>query len=112
MARLLETTCSVLPSGSAFVSIAGAVVTKALPDGYTLHVVSSSFAINPSLYELPFDSVRDFAPVVQIAQAPLLLVTTPSLRVESVNDLIATAKAKPGTLYFSSGGYGGSGHMA
>ncbi|HYH42932.1 MAG TPA: tripartite tricarboxylate transporter substrate binding protein [Burkholderiales bacterium] len=93
-------------------SIAGAIVTKALPDGYTLHAVSSSFAINPSLYDLPFDSLKDFVPVVQIAQAPFLLVTTPSLRVESVKELIAVAKAKPGTLLFSSGGNGGSGHLA
>ena len=93
-------------------SIAAAIVTKALPDGYTLHVVSSSFAINPAIYDLPFDSLKDFVPVVQIAQAPFLLVTTPSLKVESVKDLIALAKAKPGTLYFSSGGKGGSGHMA
>ena len=93
-------------------SIAAAIVTKAPADGYTLHVVSSSFAINPSLYDLPFDSLKDFAPVIQIAQAPFLLVTTPSLKVESVKDLIAVAKAKPATLYFSSGGNGGSGHMA
>ena len=93
-------------------SIAAAIVTKAPPDGYTLHVVSSSFAINPAIYDLPFDSLKDFAPVVQIAQAPFLLVTTSSLKVESVKDLIALAKAKPGTLYFSSGGKGGSGHLA
>lgn len=93
-------------------SIGAGIVTKAPADGYTLLVVSSSFAVNPSLYELQFDSIRDFAPVGQIAQAPFLLVTTPSLRVESVKDLIAAAKAKPGTMYFSSGGNGGSGHLA
>jgi tripartite-type tricarboxylate transporter receptor subunit TctC len=93
-------------------SIAAGIVTKASPDGYTLHVVSSSFAINPSLYELPFDSLKDFVPVIQIAQAPFLLVTAPQLPVESVKDLIAMAKAKPSTLHFSSGGHGGSGHMA
>jgi tripartite-type tricarboxylate transporter receptor subunit TctC len=93
-------------------SIGAGIVTKAPADGYTLLVVSSSFAINPSLYDLPFDSIKDFAPIVQIAQAPFLLVTTPSLRVESVKDLIAAAKAKPGTMLFSSGGNGGSGHMA
>ena len=93
-------------------SIAGAIVAKAQPDGYTLHVVSSSYAINPSLHELPFDSLKDFAPVSLIAQAPFLLVVSPSLRVESVKDLIALAKAKPSTMHFSSGGHGGSGHMA
>jgi tripartite-type tricarboxylate transporter receptor subunit TctC len=93
-------------------SIAGAIVAKATPDGYTLHVVSSSFAINPALHDLPFDSLKDFAPVSLIAQAPFLLVVTPSLPVQSVKDLIALAKAKPSTLNFSSGGQGGSGHMA
>ena len=93
-------------------SIGAGIVAKAPPDGYTLLVVSSSFSINPSLYDLPFDSVRDFVPVVQIAQAPFLLVVHPGLRVDSVKDLVALAKAKPGTLYFSSGGNGGSGHLA
>jgi tripartite-type tricarboxylate transporter receptor subunit TctC len=93
-------------------SIGGSIVAKAPADGYTLHVVSSSFAINPSLYELPFDSIRDFVPVIQIAQAPFLLVVYPGLKVESVKELIAAAKAKPGSLYFSSGGNGGSGHLA
>src|SRR5688572_7189434 len=81
-------------------SIAGAIVTKALPDGYTLHAVSSSFAINPSLYELPFDSLKDFTPIIQTAQAPFLLVVNPGLRIESVKDLIALAKAKPATMHF------------
>ena len=93
-------------------SIAGAIVAKATPDGYTLHVVSSSFAINPAIHDLPFDSLKDFAPVSLIAQAPFLLVVTPSLPVQSVKDLLALAKAKPSTLHFSSGGQGGSGHMA
>ena len=93
-------------------SIGAGIVAKASPDGYTLLVVSSSFAINPSLYELQFDSIRDFAPVIQIAQAPFLLVVNPALRVESVKHLIALAKSKPHSLNFSSGGHGGSGHMA
>lgn len=93
-------------------SIGAGIVAKAQPDGYTLLVVSSSFAINPSLYDLPFDSIRDFAPVIQIGQAPFLLVVTPSLPVQTVKDLIALARAKHGSLNFSSGGHGGSGHMA
>jgi tripartite-type tricarboxylate transporter receptor subunit TctC len=93
-------------------SIGAAIVAKAEPDGYTLLVVSSSFAINPSLYDLPFDSIKDFTPVIQIGEAPFLLVVNSSLPEQSVKDLIALAKAKPGTLNFSSGGHGGSGHMA
>lgn len=93
-------------------SIAGAIVAKATPDGYTMLVISSSFAINPSLYDLQFDSVRDFTAVVQFAQAPFLLVVHPGLNVNTVKDLVATAKARPGALNFSSGGHGGSGHLA
>lgn len=93
-------------------SIAGALVAKATPDGYTAHVVSSSYAINPSLHDLPFDSLKDLTPVTLIAQAPFLLVTTPSLKIKTVKDLIARAKAQPSTMHFSSGGYGGSGHLA
>jgi tripartite-type tricarboxylate transporter receptor subunit TctC len=93
-------------------SIAGAIVAKAPADGYTLLAVSSSFAINPSLYDLPFDSVKDFSAVVQFAQSPFMLVVYPGLGVNSVKDLVALAKSKPGTLNYSSGGHGGSGHMA
>ncbi len=93
-------------------SIAGAIVAKAQADGYTLLFVSSSFAINPNLHALPFDAIKDFAPVIRVAQAPFLLIVSPSLRIESVKELIALGKTKSGKLLFSSGGTGGSGHMA
>jgi tripartite-type tricarboxylate transporter receptor subunit TctC len=93
-------------------SLAASIVAKSPIDGYTLLVVSSSFAINPSLQELTFDSVKDFQSVGRIAQAPFILVVNPGLRTESVKELVALAKAKPGTLLFSSGGTGGSGHLA
>lgn len=93
-------------------SIAGAIVARADPDGYTMLAVSSSFAINPSLHDLPFDSVKDFTGVAQFAQAPFLLVVYPGLGTGSVRELIALAKSKPGVLNFSSGGHGGSGHLA
>lgn len=93
-------------------SIAGGIVAKAHADGYTLLAVSSSFAINPSLHDLPFDSIRDFSAVSLMAQAPFLLVVNPSLRVDTVKDLVALARAKPRSLLFSSGGTGGSGHLA
>jgi tripartite-type tricarboxylate transporter receptor subunit TctC len=92
-------------------SIAAAIVTKSQPDGYTLLVVSSSYSVNPSLYDLPFDSIKDFAPVAQLAQAPFLLVVNSALPVQTVKELIAFAKAKPGYLNFSSGGKGSSGHL-
>lgn len=94
-------------------SIGAAFVAKSPPDGYNLLVVSSSYAINPSLYkDLPFDPVKDLAPVSLIAEAPFLLAVHPSMPVRSVKDLVAFAKAKPGTLNFGSGGNGSSGHLA
>lgn len=93
-------------------SIAGAITARAAADGYTMLAVSSSFAINPSLYDLQFDSVKDFTGVAQFAQAPFLLVVHPGLGTATVKDLVALAKSKPGVLNFSSGGHGGSGHLA
>jgi tripartite-type tricarboxylate transporter receptor subunit TctC len=94
-------------------SIGAAFVAKSPPDGYNLLVVSSSYAINPSLYkELPFDPVKDLVPVSLIAEAPFLLVVHPSLPARSVKELVAFAKARPGALNFGSGGNGSSGHLA
>jgi tripartite-type tricarboxylate transporter receptor subunit TctC len=94
-------------------SIAAASVAKSPPDGYTILVVSSSYAINPSLYAtLPFDPQKDLQPVSLLAEAPFLLVVHPSLPAKSVRDLIALAKAKPATLTYGSGGNGSSGHLA
>jgi tripartite-type tricarboxylate transporter receptor subunit TctC len=94
-------------------SIGAAFVAKSPPDGYNLLVISSSYAINPSLYkDLPFDPVKDLAPVTLIAEAPFLLVVHPSMPAQSVKALIALAKAKPGALNFASGGSGSSGQLA
>lgn len=94
-------------------SIAAAYVAKAPNDGYTALVISSSYSINPSLYSsLPFDPVNDFSPVALIAEAPFLLVVHPAMPVKTVRDVIALAKARPGSLNFASGGNGSSGHLA
>lgn len=94
-------------------SIGAALVAKALPDGYTILIVSSSFAINPGLYaSLPFHPIKDFAPITLIAQAPFLLVVHPSLPAISVKEFIALAKTKGGEFNFGSGGNGSSGHLA
>jgi tripartite-type tricarboxylate transporter receptor subunit TctC len=94
-------------------SIAAAAVSKSAPDGYTVLVVSSSYAINPSLYsDLPFDPQKDLAPVSLLAEAPFLLVVHPSVPARSTKDLIALAKSKPGALTYGSGGNGSSGHLA
>lgn len=94
-------------------SIGAAFVAKSPPDGYNLLVISSSYAINPSLYpSLPFDPVRDLVPVTLIAEAPFLLVVHPSMPLRSVKELIAFARSTPGVLNFASGGNGSSGHLA
>ena len=87
---------------------------KAPPDGYTLMMGNiGTHAINPSLYsKLPYDPVRDFAPITQAAGLPLFVLTHPSLPVKSARDLIALAKAQPGNLNYSSSGAGGSMHVA
>lgn len=93
-------------------SIGAASVAKSAPDGYTNLIVSSSFSINPSLYKLPFDPQKDFAPVSLLAEAPFLLVVHPSLPVRNVQELIALAKKNSEPLTFGSGGVGSSGHLA
>ncbi len=94
-------------------SVGAGLVAKSAPDGYTLLVVSSSYAINPSLgANLPFDPMKDLSPVILLAQAPFLLVVHPSLPASSVKELVALARAKPGALNFASGGTGSSGHLS
>ena len=88
------------------------LVARAAPDGYTLLVVEPTFAITPSLFpKAPFDVQKDFAPIVQIGQAPQVLVVHPSVPVKTVKELIALAKAKPGQLNFASPGTGTTGHL-
>jgi tripartite-type tricarboxylate transporter receptor subunit TctC len=89
------------------------VVAKSAPDGYTLLAVAASFAISPSLYKkLPFDPVRDFAPVSLLASFPNVLVVPPSLPVASVKELIAYARANPGKLNYGSSGIGSGTHLS
>lgn len=87
---------------------------KAAADGYTLfmgHI--GTLAVNPTLYpKLPYDAVKDFAPVALVAMVPNVLVVNPSLPVRTVAELIALAKAKPGALSCSSGGAGSAAHLA
>lgn len=87
---------------------------KASPDGYIIMMGGiGPHGINPSLYpKLPYDPVRDFAPIIHVASAPNVLVVHPSVPARSVSELIALAKAKPGTLTFSSAGIGSSQHLS
>lgn len=89
------------------------LVAKAAPDGYTLALVASSHAINPSMVrKLPFDTVKSFEPVVLTHVVPLMLVVSPSVPAKSVKELIAYGKAHPGELSFASSGSGGAPHFS
>jgi tripartite-type tricarboxylate transporter receptor subunit TctC len=86
---------------------------KAPPDGYTLLFVDSTLAILPNLYPtLPYDTLRDFAPVATLTRIPFMLVLHPSLPAGNLQELIAYAKTKPGQLNYASSGSGGQGHLA
>ncbi len=88
------------------------IVAKAAPDGYTLVMTSTSTATAPSLVrKLPYDTLRDLAPVTQLVSTPNALVVHPSLPVKSVRDLIALARARPDQIAFGSGGNGTSTHL-
>src|SRR6266851_4930966 len=87
--------------------VAAAAVAKSLPDGHTLYAAPSSFAANPKLYKtLPFDTLKDFAPLSLIFHTPLALVVNPDLLVQSVPELIALLKQKPGQISFAHSGPG------
>lgn len=86
---------------------------KSPPDGHTLILNGNGFVTNPSFYaKIPFDTVKDFAPVAFIASTQLVLVAHPALAANNVRELIALAKARPGTLYFGNSGQGGPEHLA
>jgi tripartite-type tricarboxylate transporter receptor subunit TctC len=93
-------------------SIGGRIVAGANPDGYTLMSVSAAHAIGPSVRaNLGYDPVKDFAGITLMTNAAYYLVVPPSLNVKSVKELIALAKAKPGTLNFTSAGAGSASHF-
>jgi tripartite-type tricarboxylate transporter receptor subunit TctC len=88
------------------------IVAKAMPDGYTLLIIQPSLTINPSMIKkLPYDAMRDFAPVSLVVDAAQIMTVNPSVPVKSVKDLIAFAKARPGQLMFGSPGVGTSPHL-
>jgi tripartite-type tricarboxylate transporter receptor subunit TctC len=99
--------------GGAGGALGADIVAKAAPDGYTLLMNAISHAANASLYrKLPYDTLRDFAPVTSVADVPIILVVRPQFSANSVQDLIALARAKPGQVTFAAGGVGASSHLA
>jgi len=87
------------------------VVAKSPADGYTLLIISMAHAVNPWLYKLSYDPIKDFAPVGLLAKGANVLVVHPSLPVNSVKDLVALAKQKPGDLQYASAGIGSFQHL-
>jgi tripartite-type tricarboxylate transporter receptor subunit TctC len=93
--------------------IPGETVAKSLPDGYTLLLFGGTHWLQPLLREnVPYDPIRDFAPVTLVSSSPNIMVVHPSMPVKSVKDLIALAKARPGQINYASGGMGSSNHLA
>jgi tripartite-type tricarboxylate transporter receptor subunit TctC len=89
------------------------IVAKAAPDGYTVILSTSAHAVNPSMYsKLPYDPVRDFAPISMVARLPTMLVVNPKLPVHSVKDLIDYVKSNRGKVNYSSNGNGSVTHLA
>jgi tripartite-type tricarboxylate transporter receptor subunit TctC len=90
-----------------------AMVAKAPPDGYTMLVVSTGFMVNPSLYaKVPYDPIKDFAPITLVAASPNVLSVNPQVPARSVKELIELVKASPGTMSFAQPGTGSSPHLA
>jgi len=99
--------------GGAGGNIGMELVARAPADGYTIVIATvGTWAVNPHLYKLSFDVIRDFAPIIQVSSSPGVLVVHPSVPVKNVKELIALAKAKPGQLNYGSSGVGGFGHIS
>ena len=99
--------------GGAGGSVGSELVARAAPDGYTVLFTLSSHTINPAIFpKLTFDAVKDFEPVGTVASLPQILVASPGLPANTIAELIALAKAKPGSLSYASVGNGSPGHLA
>ena len=93
-------------------AISTQTVSKSPPDGYTLLLYSSSLWVLPLMKDVPWDPLRDFAPVILVASAPNILVIHPSLPVRTVGELISFAKARPGKLDYATGASGAAAHLS
>lgn len=94
-------------------TLAAEIVARSAPDGYTLFMGSSTgVTAAPSLYKLSYDPIKDFVPITQFATASFILVVHPSVPATTVSELVALAKAKPGSLNYASGGIGSPLHLA
>lgn len=93
--------------------IASDIAAKAAPDGHTLLMIAIGHAANMSLYrKLPYDTLKDFTPLIAVADVPIFLAVHPRVKAASVKELVALMKAKPGAINCASGGVGASHHLA
>ena len=92
--------------------VASEMVAKAPPDGYAILVITDGMWRGPLFQKMPFDPVKDFAPITLVSRSPNILVVHPSLPARSVKELIALAKARPGELNYGAGAIGASTHLA
>jgi tripartite-type tricarboxylate transporter receptor subunit TctC len=88
------------------------IVVRANPDGYTIVIGASSYASSAALYKLPYDPIEGISPVTLITRGPFVIAVHPSVKANSIKELIALARAKPGSLTFGSSGTGGVPHLA
>ena len=94
-------------------TLATAAVARAEPDGYTLMMINDNHAVNPSVFKnIPYDSVKDFAPIGFVGSAPMVLSANARLPVRSVQDLIELARQQPGKISYASVGIGSASHLA
>jgi len=99
--------------GGAGGNVGAEAAARSAPDGYTIVLVAPSLAISPSLYsKLNYDPLKDFAPVSLVATVPNIMITHPSVQAQTLQEFIALARQRPGSLNFGSGGSGTSNHLA
>ena len=84
---------------------------KAAPDGYTLLLAAASYTVNPSMYKLSFDSLKDMTPIAQLARGPFVIAVNPKVPANNLRELVALAKSQPGKLTYASSGNGSIVHM-
>ena len=93
-------------------NLSAEIVAKAAPDGYTIYICAPSLVVNVALYsKVPYDPLRDFAPVTLLASSNNVLVAYPGCAAKSVKEVIALAKARPGQVVYGTSGSGTSGHL-
>jgi len=110
--KALGTNLLIANRGGAGGTIGVGLAAKAAPDGYTLLVTSASFTFAPSLYKkLTYDAIKDFRPITNLADAPLVLAVHPSVSVKTLPEFLDLARKKPGEINYASAGVGSNIHM-